>query len=85
MADNVSKLLAKIAGTSTKRKAKGLPKRTTNSVRKARYARYYDRYQKRNKLRRILKRNGASAAEKWAKDHAAEGDLRRIMEAKARL
>lgn len=54
-----------------KKKAKGLPKRTGNPVRKARRIRYYSSSAKwghgyiHNKLSNIIRRNGPDAADAW--------------------
>lgn len=60
----VDKLKAK--GGSGK-KAKGLPKRVRNNVRKAKYARSAARLPEK-KLRHVLKRNGLAAAVKYCDD-----------------
>lgn len=60
-----------------KKKAKGLPKRA--GKRKAKRERYYATGYLRNKLHRILARNGEVAARAWAKENLADGVLNALL------
>lgn len=69
-------LLAKVAGGS-KKKAKGLPKRT--GKRKAKFIAYAHSRQHANKLGRIIQRNGLAAAEHYAELHDCRSILRTVL------
>lgn len=75
MGKNVNDLLASLGGRR-KTKAKGLPKRT--GKRKQKIAAYYAGAYRRNKIRRILRRNGLEAATAWAEQHDCSSVLRQI-------
>lgn len=54
------------------------PQRT--GKRKGKIAAYYTGRYFRNKLRRILRRNGHSAATRWVEQHDCEGVLRKLLD-----
>lgn len=72
---SVTALLAQLSG-HRKKKAKGLPKRT--GKRKGKIAHYFAGQYFRNKLRRILRRNGTKAAADWAEAHDCMAHLHQI-------
>lgn len=52
---------------------------TTSVHRKERYAYYKNNTYARNKLKRIIRSCGSIFAQKWARDHKAEGMCARLM------